>query len=664
MSKEGNTMKKLSIFAAAALMLAAVSCNKEVAPIVEPEQDVPAVREISFTAIADNGDDTRTILNGNDVNWTEGETIYVFDGQAPRAFTAKSSGAEVTFKGTAAVASTYTAVSPAATMTGSTINATIPVFQTATAGSFDPKANVSVAVADVGPDTDLDNLELRFKNAAALVKFQLANADVTKVRLDAINGEKLAGKASISVSNRIPTVTMASDAESCVILEPASGTFATGTTYAIAIAPGTYAGGFKLTLIKDGGLYKSFSNKVSQTLERNNIMDFGELEVTGTWKQNTSRYTDDLNYNLIGVTGSSYTVWTNLSCTNDNHSAAKYGGETAGGNNSVQLRSDTSKSIYSGIVSTTSGGKVKSVTVAWNGNTSNGRTLDIYGSNEAYEDASELYGDNIKGTLLGSIEKGTSTKYTVTGDYKYIGIRSNNGAMYLNHIYIEWEAAGGSPVEDPIVETPVFEITEQTPATGFIPATDAEGSFKVNSNVPWNLTVNDEDAVYYELTTNNGITTVSIDFDDLDANTTSKTYTFTVTPFGGTAQTVSFTQSRIPEPELIDLSTMGYTRGQEVSTVEGESFTITFNKGTNTNTPKYYDDSVRIYGGGYFTVTSGYTIGKIEITFGGSDGTNTITSDSGSYSNGVWTGTATSVKFTVGGTSGNRRVKSVKVTFK
>ncbi len=122
--------------------------------------------------------------------------------------------------------------------------------------------------------------------------------------------------------------------------------------------------------------------------------------------------------------------------------------------------------------------------------------------------------------------------------------------------------------------------------------------------------------------------------------------------------------------ETIDLSTKGYSNGEEVTTVSGSDFSITFNKGTNNNTPKYYDNkvvvpAVRVYGGGYFTVSSGTkNITKIELTFGSGDSDNTITTDKETYSDGTWTGDATSVKFTIGGTSGNRRIASVAVTYK
>lgn len=117
--------------------------------------------------------------------------------------------------------------------------------------------------------------------------------------------------------------------------------------------------------------------------------------------------------------------------------------------------------------------------------------------------------------------------------------------------------------------------------------------------------------------------------------------------------------------ETVTFSAQGYTNGQEITTVNGTNFTITFNKGTNSNAPKYYDtgQAIRVYGGNSFTVSSTKTINKIELTFASGEGSNAITTDVNTYSNGTWTGSATSVKFTVGGTSGHRRLASVAVTY-
>ena len=118
--------------------------------------------------------------------------------------------------------------------------------------------------------------------------------------------------------------------------------------------------------------------------------------------------------------------------------------------------------------------------------------------------------------------------------------------------------------------------------------------------------------------------------------------------------------------ESIDFSTKGYANGDEISSVDiAEGINITFNQGTNSNTPKYYTTgtAVRVYGGGYFVVSSTFgAITKIVLTFGTDDGNNGITTDYDTYSDGTWTGSSQSVKFTIGGTSGNRRIKAISVT--
>ena len=119
--------------------------------------------------------------------------------------------------------------------------------------------------------------------------------------------------------------------------------------------------------------------------------------------------------------------------------------------------------------------------------------------------------------------------------------------------------------------------------------------------------------------------------------------------------------------ETLDFSNQGYANSTTITSLTIGDITAAFNKGSNSNDPKYYTSgtAVRVYGGGYFTVSgaTGCTITKVVITFGSEDGSNNITTNAGTYSNGTWTGSASSVKFTVGGTSGNRRIKSLSVTY-
>lgn len=109
-----------------------------------------------------------------------------------------------------------------------------------------------------------------------------------------------------------------------------------------------------------------------------------------------------------------------------------------------QLRS---KNSNSGVVTTTSGGVVKTVTVVWynDGTTSSadGRTIDIYGKNEPYAAVSDLYSADTQGTKIGSIVYNANAEtltasVTIEGNYAYVGFRSNNGALYTESVTIDW----------------------------------------------------------------------------------------------------------------------------------------------------------------------------------------------------------------------------------
>ena len=174
----------------------------------------------------------------------------------------------------------------------------------------------------------------------------------------------------------------------------------------------------------------------------------GVSDITLTVNQNGKNdiVQDVLTKDLIGVSGASYADWSGKEYTNG--SGAVYAGHSSGGgqdHNYIQLKSADS---VSGIVSTISGGKVKTITITWDSGTANGRTLSIYGKNTAYSSARDLYDSSTRGTLLGTIVMGTSTELTVSGDYEYVGLRSSSGAMYLTEIKIDWkpgsESGGGS----------------------------------------------------------------------------------------------------------------------------------------------------------------------------------------------------------------------------
>lgn len=122
------------------------------------------------------------------------------------------------------------------------------------------------------------------------------------------------------------------------------------------------------------------------------------------------------------------------------------------------------------------------------------------------------------------------------------------------------------------------------------------------------------------------------------------------------------------QDNAFDFSAQGYENGESVTSVDlDDNINVAFEGGI------YYTtgSAVRVYAGKTFTVGQIATktvvneliIKKIVITFGSGDGTNAISADSGTYSIGTWTGSASSVKFSVASGSGHRRIKAISVEY-
>ena len=133
------------------------------------------------------------------------------------------------------------------------------------------------------------------------------------------------------------------------------------------------------------------------------------------------------------------TTYANFSNVKKN--TAIYAGNTAkDSKGDIQIRSTNS----SGIVTTTSGGTLMSISITFATNTADGRVIDVYAKNSAYTESANLYGTNTdKGTKVTSLtylttNSGTKYTYEFETDYEYIGIRSNSGVIYISEISISW----------------------------------------------------------------------------------------------------------------------------------------------------------------------------------------------------------------------------------
>ncbi len=144
--------------------------------------------------------------------------------------------------------------------------------------------------------------------------------------------------------------------------------------------------------------------------------------------------TDNLTASDFEAITTSYVDFSGVTKSSD----AVYAGNSAkDASGNIQMRS---KSLNSGIVSTSSGGKVKSVKITVG---SGSNTINVYGSNTAYSSAADLYGASA-GTLIGSVAATGTVNFS--NDYEFVGIRSNNGAIYVASVEITW-TSGDTPTD-------------------------------------------------------------------------------------------------------------------------------------------------------------------------------------------------------------------------
>lgn len=132
------------------------------------------------------------------------------------------------------------------------------------------------------------------------------------------------------------------------------------------------------------------------------------------------------------------TVYTNFSGVNG-ASGAVYAGQCAGGGDykCIQIRS---KNSNSGIVSTTSGGTLKSIEVTFNANQTNTSALNVYASESPIESAEALYTLTPVATMTPGAGETVSITFPEGTNFKYVGIASSSGAMYIDEIVVTWAA--------------------------------------------------------------------------------------------------------------------------------------------------------------------------------------------------------------------------------
>lgn len=144
---------------------------------------------------------------------------------------------------------------------------------------------------------------------------------------------------------------------------------------------------------------------------------------------------DVITASNLKATEQSYVVFSDVKVTSE----ALYSGQSAQtGNNSgiIQLTHRKKNNRNVGIVSTVSGGLIKSVLIEVDN--SNTNTYSVYAKKTAYSAIENLYdtSSSSKGDLI--LENTSTKSVDVTGEYHYIGIRSKKGAVTIKKITITY----------------------------------------------------------------------------------------------------------------------------------------------------------------------------------------------------------------------------------
>ena len=276
-------MKIMKFFLLAAAAVAAISCAKELSPI-ENENPTPEVELVPMTFTASYSEaDTKVAYEDGATVWKEGDKIMVIASTGTATeFTATSvDGKNATFEGLTENAESYYAVSPASAYVGNDIAngkiyANIPETQTAVAGTFDPKAFLSVA--------SNSGSELYFKNSCAVIGFKLENpANVKSVRFTATGQTNIAGNGVVK-TDAIPThgwdnTYEGRSAFDMITLNAPEGGFAAETDYYLTIRANSCPNGIKVYLEKESGVkVRSSENQLFPDGSMNRVRSLGILD--------------------------------------------------------------------------------------------------------------------------------------------------------------------------------------------------------------------------------------------------------------------------------------------------------------------------------------------------------------------------------------------------
>lgn len=319
-------MKK-NIIILSLLTLGLAGCSQE--ELIDNNANQKPAENKVFTATLEEEDAQSRIYVGNDnkLFWTAQDqisifaentvnTVYQFDGEtgdASGTFTAVATTSTTTGSDVSNNYAVYPYNEATTISTEGVITTTLPATQKYAENSFGLGDNTMVAVTNGTEDYNLN-----FKNVCGYLKLQLYGTNVTvkTITLTGNYSEKLAGKATVTLGNDGPTVSMTNDATTSITLDCGNGVTIgdsenEATTFWMVVPPTTFTQGFTITVTTtdDVTFTQSTSNKIAIARNRVKPMKaFGKnlgkstmLLPSGSTFKNTIKSFLDVNTTLTKI---------------------------------------------------------------------------------------------------------------------------------------------------------------------------------------------------------------------------------------------------------------------------------------------------------------------------------------------------------------------------
>lgn len=644
----------------AIVVVAANSCSKtEIGQIDEGLVRGPELVPLSLSACVV---ETKTSLEGKSITFSVGDKINVFDETEYTAiyesFQTTAGGESAKFEGLVDIsAKEFFALYPYNEAAQSswnyekkTVITTLPSEQTSTFGDY----NINAAIAK-------DN-SFVFNNVLSIVKFtipQELDGEVLSVGLS-VDGACIAGDVVVDYSGQIPVAYAVdsedSNNESVVTLTNENEEALKSGTYYLNLIPvltGTPSITFyvmnteKMVAEIEASLTKPFSPGTIKNLGTipEDIFNSGP---GGYERVNSLEEVVDGNYVIVGA-----------------KSDKSFGAFAYSSLNSGRTTFNHSYEYVPALILEADDEEIWKATVSGSGDT---RTVIFY--NEANKKT--LYCNNSNGqiswssgidelTLTHNNSENNFSLYT-TADY-YLGVNKDSNYWRFYKATNLYESGKG-----------LYLYKESLGLSKTVMSIKLSGSYKTTFAVGGEFDYKGlvVTAVYHDGSTA-VVEPTSVSTPDLSAEgqqIVTVTYEEGMTKVFATYE-VSIVSELPEEPEhftsSFDFSAQGYGNGDDITEVSFDDITIVFDKGTNkSNSPKYYTTgtAVRVYYGNSFIVTAKEkTITAIAFVYDNGENNNEIVADPGTFTSPNWTGSAQSILFTIEGTSGHRRIKTITVEY-